>query len=307
MARQDIILILGSGRSGSSALARVLSLCGCSLPALVFGADEGNRRGFWEPAVAANHNLDFLQRQGWFAANSIHHPLSKLSCCDNDREEYIAKIREFLATCAGDAPLIIKEPLIDELTDFWFEAARDTGLSIKIVITIRPPHQVFASGRKFASELAWTQHPLERQSVWWLRTNLLVERQSRNHQRVFVDYINLMKDWRVEINRVSRALSVDLRPDEAAIDRFMSRDLHRQRSSASQNPETFASSWIQRSYDVLSKAAQGEPLDLAQLEEISREFSKSEPAQRELLAGIDLQPLREYFGRRPVWRAGVDY
>ena len=46
----------------------------------------------------------------------------------------------------------------------------------------------------------------------WLKYNLLAERQTRGMRRVFVEYANLLGNWRQEIARISTALSIDLRP-----------------------------------------------------------------------------------------------
>ncbi len=43
-ARPVILFVLGMGRSGTSALTRVLSLCGGTLPAKLVGANAGNPR-----------------------------------------------------------------------------------------------------------------------------------------------------------------------------------------------------------------------------------------------------------------------
>lgn len=48
--RPVALFVLGMGRSGTSALTRVLSLCGATLPVGMMGADEGNRRGYLERA-----------------------------------------------------------------------------------------------------------------------------------------------------------------------------------------------------------------------------------------------------------------
>ncbi|MEI9983900.1 MAG: hypothetical protein WDN69_12225 [Aliidongia sp.] len=49
-ARRRAIFVLGMHRSGTSALTRVLGLCGADLPGRLIEADPAtNERGFWEP------------------------------------------------------------------------------------------------------------------------------------------------------------------------------------------------------------------------------------------------------------------
>src|SRR5215469_8136919 len=63
-----LVFVFGMGRSGTSALARALSLCGGVLPATLLGADDGNSKGHWEPLNALHLNEEFLTRHGstWF-------------------------------------------------------------------------------------------------------------------------------------------------------------------------------------------------------------------------------------------------
>ena len=63
-ARPVALFVLGMGRSGTSALTRVLSLCGARLPAGMMGADNGNQRGYWEPRAALLLNRAILERHG---------------------------------------------------------------------------------------------------------------------------------------------------------------------------------------------------------------------------------------------------
>lgn len=67
--RQPVLLfVFGMGRSGSSALTRVLSLCGGALPEALVGATEHNPLGHWEPQRALEINDAFLGQHGasWF-------------------------------------------------------------------------------------------------------------------------------------------------------------------------------------------------------------------------------------------------
>ncbi|KDO98123.1 hypothetical protein MAV3388_14255 [Mycobacterium avium subsp. hominissuis 3388] len=62
------MFVLGMARSGTSALTRVLSLCGSTLPAGMCGADGNNPRGYWEPRTAIMLNETILRRHdsNWY-------------------------------------------------------------------------------------------------------------------------------------------------------------------------------------------------------------------------------------------------
>ena len=62
MSQRQLVMVLGMGRSGTSALTRVLSLCGASLPETLLTADQANSAGYWEPTEALDLNEQFLLR-----------------------------------------------------------------------------------------------------------------------------------------------------------------------------------------------------------------------------------------------------
>lgn len=66
--RPVALFVLGPQRSGTSALTRVLSLCGGTLPAGMLGADANNPSGYWEPRAAISLNETILRRLGthWY-------------------------------------------------------------------------------------------------------------------------------------------------------------------------------------------------------------------------------------------------
>jgi hypothetical protein len=250
------------GRSGSSALARVLSLCGCGLPAELVGATEANLLGHWEPHDALNLNEAFLSVHG----ASWHDPTLRLQgeiTIDPERRTaYVEKIKEFLRSLPNAPLAVIKEPRITALSDYWFEAARQLDFPIGVVVPLRHPQEVTASleARDRASP--------ELSSALWLKYNLLAERQSRGVPRVFVDYLKLLTDWRVEVSRMSSALSVDLSVcDAGAIEEFLRHDLRRQRHSGQVN-EIFGQPWVSKVYGALSAAASDEPVDTLVLDEV---------------------------------------
>jgi hypothetical protein len=270
MSERQAIFIFGMGRSGTSALARVLSLCGASLPERLIGANAGNPKGYWEPLDALVLNEDFLSRHGATWYDPTLRLQSDLIFDDRDRADYVDRIRTFLESCPGGRPVVLKEPRIAALSDFWFEAARRAGFALNIVIPVRHPAEVAGSlaTRDGAS--------LELSSALWLKYNLLAERQSRGLPRVFVEYSNLLSDWRQEVDRISAALSIVLAErDEIAIDAFLSRDLHRSRV-AGPPLEVFGQPWMSGVYAQFSAAARDAPLDLQVMNEIFSAYRAGE-------------------------------
>jgi len=260
--RPVLLFVLGMGRSGTSALTRVLSLCGCALPAGMMGADASNPRGYWEPRAALHLNEIFLYRHG----STYFDPTLRLqeegALDSGETAAFTAKVSAFLATLPAAPLVVIKDLHISVLAKPWFEAARRTGFDIAVAIAVRHPQEVNASLSKHMRASP------ELSSALWLKYNLLAERYTRGVPRVFVEYANFLDDWHREVARISAALPTELdTSNESPIDEFLNRDLRRQRYSGSV-AEPFGTDWVSSVYEALTAAAQDDPWDEAGLDRV---------------------------------------
>lgn len=267
--RPVALFVLGPQRSGTSALTRVLSLCGGTLPAAMLGADANNPLGYWEPRAAISLNETILRRLG---TNWYDPSLRFLDRGSPDKESKacIAKVAEYLSTLPAAPLVVIKEPRITTLSNLWFEAARMAGFDVASVIAVRHPQEVISSIAK-----AWHVSPALA-SALWLKCNILAERNSRGVPRVFVDYANLLDDWRREMKRISAELPVELHAqDEDAVEEFLTPGLHRQRHCGPVT-DLFGADWISTIYEALREAAQDDPIDTSTLDRVFESYRASE-------------------------------
>ncbi|HTQ19160.1 sulfotransferase family protein [Mycobacterium sp.] len=270
-ARPLILFVLGVNRSGTSALARVLSLCGGTLPPGLVGAMQDNPLGHWEPREANYLNETILQRHH----STMFDPTLRLQeegAFDADEKAaWINQIRAYLTTLpAAPRVVVIKDPRITALSDLWFGAARLAGFDVVAAITVRHPQEVVASVAKRSPASP------ELSGALWLKYNLLAERQTRAVPRVFVEYTNLLDDWRKEMKRISAALGIDLSTrDEGAIGEFLKTDLRRQRF-VGPVAELFGSDWISTVYEALCALARDEPWDQSVLDRVFGAYRASE-------------------------------
>ncbi|WP_374021683.1 sulfotransferase family protein [Mycobacterium sp. HNNTM2301] len=287
------LFVLGMGRSGTSALTRVISLCGAALPPRLLGADASNPLGLWEPRDAMDINEEILYRRhsGW-ADPSLR--IHEESASPEENAACIKTIAAFFATLPAEPLVVIKEPRISLLFNVWFEAARRAGFDVAIVIAVRHPDEVIkslATRDRASQELA---------SALWLKYSLLAERQTRGLPRVFVDYANFLKDWRAEIARVSTALAIDFDTrDERAIEEFLNPGLRREQSSGSVT-DTFGTDWLSATYEALHAAAQDEVLDQNTLDRVFDAFRAGEHDFRTALEDFD-----EHFSLNTVLRRAL--
>ncbi len=274
MTRKEILFILGVGRSGTSMLARILSLCGGALPERLKDPNPANPTGFWEPLEALKLNDEFLLRHHATYFDPTLRLQGEVPISRDEKDSYVGQIRAFLEQCPDAPLLVVKEPRITALFEFWLEAAEQAGFTPKVVIPIRHPQEVVAS------LAAWVEASPQLWSALWLKYNLLAERYSRHLPRVFIEYANLLGDWRLQVARISRSLGIELAPDEgASIDAFLNPNLHRQRRPEPID-EPFAYPWLSDTYALLSEAAHDRPLDVAQLDEIMRVYRTCERSFR---------------------------
>src|SRR5580692_4169613 len=102
---RNVILVIGMMRSGTSALTRVLSLCGCTLPEFVLGPQTWNPTGNWDPIDALALNTEFLISQD----TALGDPTLRLQEISIDREEsqrYVGRIQGFLQTSAPQTSML---------------------------------------------------------------------------------------------------------------------------------------------------------------------------------------------------------
>ncbi|WP_244269120.1 sulfotransferase family protein [Mycobacterium parascrofulaceum] len=269
-SRPVILFVLGPQRSGTSAITRVLSLCGGTLPAGMLGADTNNPLGYWEPRAAITLNESILRSH----ASNWYDPSLRLLEGDafraDEKAAHIAKIGAYLATLPAAPLVVIKEPRITALSDLWFEAARLGGFDVATVIAVRQPQEVVKS-----IAASWHVSPALASAIW-LKYNLLAERQTRGVLRVFVEYANLLDDWRREVKRISVTLPDELSPEEEqAVEDFLRPDLRRQRH-AGPVADLFGANWMSAVYETFRAAAQDEPVDGATLDGVFESYRACE-------------------------------
>jgi hypothetical protein len=246
---KDVVFILGMGRSGTSALTRVLSLCGGSLPQDLLGATVSNETGHWEPIRALESNDRFLAAYGsnWFD------PTLRVQLANGEprhrRSEFVSEIVDFLDSCPKQQTLIIKDPRITAIADCWFEAVERLGGSVRIVIAVRPAVSVIhsLSARDGLS--------LELSTALWLKYNVLAVMAARGRRHVFVGYDDLLSDWRRQLSRITAQLAVRLSVTlDDEIVAFLRSDL-RHHVSNQEPAEVFGGTWVGKLNSALSLAA----------------------------------------------------
>ena len=207
-ARRTAVLVTGMHRSGTSALARTLSLMGAALPAELVSPDPGNPRGHWEPRGMVDLNDRMLAQAGsdlysavdmapdWFAspaARSFTDEAAQLVTRSFGRDELV----------------VLKDPRTALLAPVWNRALAQCGFRVVHVLPLRHPADVAASlRRRHLASIPYDAWGWPRGEAVWLRYTLAAVRGSRGHARVFLRYGDLLGDWREQVARIGRELDV---------------------------------------------------------------------------------------------------
>lgn len=244
------------GRSGTSALARVISLCGGALPVALLEPNFGNPRGYWEPLHAIALNDEFLraQRSSWYDPGLEVQARAQNAAGER---EFVGRIVTFLRTGFEPAgPLVLKEPRIAGLVPYWAAAADAAGLTLKVVHVYRAPGAVAAS--LLARDALRADHSL----ALWLKYNLVAERDLRGRPRAFVSYAQLMRDWESTIARCGAELDLRLTVEERTrteVGRYLAPELNHHRPGAPEPAvdDPRLTDWAGRVHRALEDTAAG--------------------------------------------------
>ncbi len=185
VAKRVAIVVIGMHRSGSSAMARLLSLAGAALPETLMIPWIGNETGFWEPQRVADYNDVVLAAfdATWASPFGLGMSVHRRSGLDRFIEGARAIIREDYA----DAPLIVlKEPRVSLVVDLWTAALEAEGFACKFVVTVRDPREVAASLR------VRDGFAFDKGLLLWAAYQASSELLTRAYDRIFCRYDDLL-------------------------------------------------------------------------------------------------------------------
>ena len=225
LASKTAIVVLGAYRSGTSALARVLNLCGAFLPQRIIAARLGiNPKGFWETEAVNDLNGRLMQYLGADWDRVDFRPPSGGPLLD----EFLLNTKEVLGSEYAGAPLIlIKDPRICVLAPLWHRTLRENGYRPVYVVCVRNPLEV---ARSLGNDM-----PTSRGLALWSSYMQPVEAfvGGGDVHAVHVHYEDLLGDWRGQVDRVAHRLDVPLDAEMHAsqIDEFLEGTLRNHRAT----------------------------------------------------------------------------
>ena len=210
--RRTLVLVAGSGRSGTSLFSGLLQRLGFFVPGPEVPADATNPRGFAESQWVVDFHTKLLRAAGVQVSDARPKAWGLTAHAALD-----AELRQELRTWleAGferSGAIIVKDPRLAWFLPLWRRCATDLGVEPRCVTMLRHPAAVIDSKNRWYGP---SQGDLARVAAW-INFTLLTERATRDLPRVFVHYDDLLDDWPKAIARVGEQLDLDVIRDAPA-------------------------------------------------------------------------------------------
>ena len=201
LPKRQAVIVLGTHRGGTSALAGALGLLGARLPARLMPAGPGNLKGHFEPRhiVAIHDRILAAAGTTWSGWEQVSVAWQRSEACQPFVEELAVAVLEDYGTTGV---FVVKDPRMCRLVPLWLRVLERVGAQASFAIPFRDPVEV---ARSLAVRNDLT---LPHGCLTWLRGVLDAERQSRGHPRAFLRYRELVDDPRAALERLVAALPV---------------------------------------------------------------------------------------------------
>ncbi|SIQ82873.1 MULTISPECIES: sulfotransferase family protein [Acidiphilium] len=282
---RQAILVLGMHRSGTSALTRVISLCGADLPATLMPPAAGdNETGFWEPQALVDLHDEVLAAMGssWRDVRGMPADWFDSAAAVPFRERLAALL---VAEYRDAAVFVVKDPRLCRLLPLWLPVLAALGIAPRVVVPVRHPLEVAASLHRREGFDAGRAQALWRSHV------LVAERESRGLVRCFVTYDQLMTDWRVVVRRIGAVAGADwlAGADAGAIEAFLSADLRHHAVAGDDGDGDGAAmiAGVAPVFDWLVAAAAGDEPDGALMDRVAADVAIGEAYFGPVIAPIE--------------------
>jgi GT2 family glycosyltransferase len=279
---QELVVVLGMHRSGTSVMARSLKVFDVELGDRLIPPNENvNAKGFWEDADINAFNIEMMAAIGidWHELAPIEiQDILKLTS-----QGYFQRAQELLNEKVGTFPRFgLKEPRIAKMLPFWKRVFNSTAVEQKYILALRNPLSVASSLEKRDG------FDLEKSCLLWLDHVVTSLKTTVGSRRVVVDYDRLMLNPEQEMERVGQHLELQLNKEELEVYKaaFLDKELqHTSFDNDHLQASVLVSPLIKEIYSVLLDAASGlrnvDSTDMVKLADIwSEDLEKMSMALR---------------------------
>ena len=204
MSRQ-LLLVAGSGRSGTSLFASIAGHLGFHVPKPHIAPDDSNPRGFGEPRWVVDKHTALLKRANVHASDARPSAWADTAkvCLD---ERVGDELRHWLQDeFSQHDQLVIKDPRLLWFLPLWNRIGSELDAAVYVITVLRHPAEVVSSKSQWYSSMGLAE---ANRVAGWVNTMLFTERATRDHRRAFVRFEELLEDWTQPIARISAQLDI---------------------------------------------------------------------------------------------------
>jgi hypothetical protein len=227
-----LVVVTGSGRSGTSSVAGTLKRLGLYIPQPEVETDENNPRGYYEPLWVAEFHKWLLNPIPVRTIDSRPNAgkIAKKHVTPEVEQQLRDWLRGQLET--GQRQILLKDTRAYWVYDLWQRMAEEFGAQLTSLTMLRHPAQVVRS-RDTAYLGDMTRHFRRQRETAnvaaWVNAAFETERVTRGNPRAFVPYYDLIGDWRAAMTRAGEqlGLSFDDYAGPHPVDDFIDANLNR--------------------------------------------------------------------------------
>jgi hypothetical protein len=282
-ARKHALVVAGMHRSGTSAMARVLSLAGAALPTRLMPPGPANSEGHWEPLDVAALNDEIFGK-----VDSSWHDLFGPRNIRNRKppiHRYLPRARKIIQDNYRNEDLIVlKDPRISIFPELWHRALIDEGYSVYYVLMIRHPKEIADSLK------ARNGFTVNKSLILWATHMLSVDLFTRRKNRVFVNYDELLLDTESLLDKIEDAFKIQM-PRRTWTSMISIQDFvnsaHRHHKTDNDDNALPAFPEIERFYAYLTATAKGEIWNEDVSADLAEWLSRLESATAPIIKGLE--------------------
>ncbi|MFB9312795.1 hypothetical protein [Nocardioides plantarum] len=221
-----VVVVAGPGRSGTSALAGILSHLGTRVSRPHLPADERTDQPSFETKWVVEHHLALMRRDPLVRALDTRPGAADLARRLTTAEDEVA-LNHWLGGVLHDAPtgqVVVNDPRAFWFHDHWTSVVDRLGADLGYLVLLSDPVG-FVRARDVLKDDADRDPGSRRQRdtaflAEWVHSLLVVEESTRQDVRAFVRHADLLADWRPAVSALAErvGLALDLEGGGAAVD-----------------------------------------------------------------------------------------
>jgi hypothetical protein len=204
--RRQMLLVAGSGRSGTSLFTGLTGRLGVLIPKPEVSANRSNPRGFGEPRWLVDYHNDLLASVDVVIEDGRPEAWDLTDDLAAD-ERALGPLVDWLEQQFGENErIVVKDPRLAWFIELHRAAATKVGAEVHVATMLRHPAEVMRS-----REIAYgTRTKNTTRVIGWLTMMLGTENRTRDLPRAVVRYDDLLTDWRSAMTQADAMIGMGL-------------------------------------------------------------------------------------------------